>query len=1463
MIKRQSNFWKLNQLLFPYRYDAIALLLLFLVLLGIYSPILSEGHIIFSDLDFPGDSKRYLEELTGIWNERWNTSTQLNLPRLLYTFWPWLLSAVFGFSGAVFIKTYIILLVIISAFSMYLFGKRITSVYLGSRFSFASVFFVSLGALFYAANPWFITRIQHLYLLCGYSLLPLALLLFFNIFDPKFQSQLIKNYRVSRQRMYSRNLFDIFLAALVISTLSAAIHYFFYTIIMYAGLWAALLVKTLAAHRREGVLYERSIIANFFVKAIVLVFFLSLLSFHWLSVYVMGILKGTQGSQHNINVNDTLMMFSRNANAANSLALTGYWWPMFDLSALPLSFNISVIFIIILIITGFLSSAGRYPILLFFTVLTVLFLILSTGTYYKYIDSLFVTLVTKTPVIGSMFRDPNKLSGLTALGYSLFIIFGFHWLNRTFLTHGRISIAIGIYLAAVFLYLAPYYDRYLSGYYKPVIVPEEYSLVNRYLASNGSSRVLIFPVADNMTQPSTGVATYFWNTAGRPDILEKATGDYTIYQMERDTFFHHEGNLPSIGYHLSYLQHDLDLGLSNSNAGFLPVLGIDTLVYQNQFTGQEDRQQFNLQMLDMQRNAAKIYENSIFTVYRFTGSDTLKRVDTPVINTEGIASESLLARLGITGEASSVFYTTLSTHEESLNLKASEAYLFTKQPEQVWLNTLPADQYLYPALELKTGNPLLGWSQTAAHTGDWLWQLESLGIYDFGYEFDFSSNLAMTYSPASLVPPNYRWPALNGAIVLDFNTMLRMDLFFKADNPESFEIAANPISEGNVFPLIRGIIAQSDQGKLWQVAKSGMIQMHEKTPYRFSVLVSGRGANQLHLKLRFYDKNQNELGISYAVAPGEFTNYDSLEFYTEFVTPPETAECRIDILSRQRAEQRIHWWIHDLELEDLSDFSIPNSFSVPFNKDSGRYRFFMRNFHSPSGGTLLFDTAEKQTEIKTQSISKSGFVWTELGTFNLVKGEKFTITNHEGFQGINLIAAVPENETGRFMAAADAALHRSTTVIGYEAESDFDFNGEIQSSRRAPVLSRGNAIRSRSGEATRRVIIPESSIYHIELFGGYKYTAPGMTLSVIPLDLTSDYFQPVSFPVTFSNDEDSDGIIIENTDEDPRAEYKRKIIDLPDEFPSLGKFKTGDLRLPAGTYNIKIEFSSDAENLLSVNSLRKFSPAEIKLPAYLPPQQEIDCSECEKISYDDLSLNVRRSGGNQIDFSAEAEATCSCDWYIVSSSLLRVSPGKEYYLGYTAGSEHLDKRHSKILYLNEEKRIISTDYIPEVEESYKSRDNKYEHLTIAPEKAVYAVIQWWARGSKFDRGLLNVQDLGFYAVSEFALLDALAVVEAKTPSTPVSGKSVINSFKSPSPLWVRGNADPVIINGLTQGHVIGDQDEIPDLGVMFKAMYFRGLAGIPAALIFLFIGFRILKHPLPLIRRIKHLISSGIKKRPS
>lgn len=1457
---------RLNRILFSYRYDIFTLLLLTLLILAVYSPLLRPGHIVFSDLDFPADSSRYLEQVSGMWNHRWNTATQLNLPRLFFTSLPWLISAACGYSGAVFVKSFIMLVVLISAISMYLFCKRLFSVYVEKGFSLQGIIAIAAGAFFYAVNPWILTRIQHLYLLCGYCLLPLALVFFFNLFDPKFQDQLIKGYRVSRKRLYRRNIIDSFLAALTISVLSAAIHYFFYVLIMYTVLWTLLLGKTVYANRKNKRQAINAIISNYFAKAVLIVVFLCLFSMHWLVVYVIGIFSGTQGSQYNINVTDTLMMFSRHSDFSSCLYLNSYWWPMFELKTIGAGFYFGGGIIIVLVIIGFFHSARKYNILLFFGLLTGLFLLFSTGTYYKGIDALFVRLVTETPVIGSMFRDANKLVGLAVFGYALFIPFAFHWGRSAFNNHVKYAnyILFPVFFLAMILYIRPFFNVYLDGYYKPVAVPEEYGELNEYLdeaalGEDGDNRILMVPVADNMTQSASGVATYIWNRVDSNSVLEKASGDYSIYQLKQNTVFHHEGNIPAISYYFLYLQNNLDFGLTDNLSYLFPLMNVSKLVYQDIYLGQEARQSFNIQIVRMQKGLRRTFKNQLFSVYErgpFNQADFIFR---PVINTEGICSESLLFRAGLPVSISASVFTSLAPESLALDIAGAGSYVFSKNPEHFWLSVLPSSYYLKPGLAVSTGNPLLGWSQTAVHTKDWNWQLSSQGITDAAFQFDFSSNIAMTYTSATLAGPNYRWADLKGETVLDFDTMLRLDLFFKPDNPDLFEIEANPVDASNRFPNLRGIIARGDTGSMWQVAKSEKIPVNGHTPYRFRIIISGRGTNQLHLKFRFYDQNNNELGISYAVAPGEFTNFDGLNFNSEYVSPGESAFMRIELLSRQRPDQKVYWWIHDLEIEDLSDFSIANQFNLPLNKPAGLYRVFARTFFSANGGLVRIYSNKSLGIINTKNPARAEFQWTDLGLFNLDETDSLRIENKDGFQGINLFAFVPIKDVTRFRAPARKALSESSLIMGFEAEKDFDFDGELQSLRRFPVLSQGNGLRSISGQATRILHFPKSSFYSFTVFGGYYKEEPALSLTLTPLENTEKFSGIVNIPIVFGDKNSSSSLVIENNDQKTDESYIRIVKNVSGELADYGSVESGSIKIPAGDYALTIDFVAGTENMLIAKKLRKFSPPEIVMPVFEQKENEIDCSACEKIDPADLTLNTfsGESFGN-LEFTAEMQPTCSCDWYIISSDLLPVIEEHEYYLGYRASSENTDSSHSKILYLDVDFQVLATDYVPEIEENQKQIMNEYEHISAAPSQAAYMVVQWWARGDKEKAGILRVTKLRMYPLAIMPVFDALLIkeiMENKNDPGSASGEVIdsdsyiVNSFNSPSPLWRRADLAPVVINGLTQGHVVTGGSNISPLYLYMEKIYWRGLLGLPLAVILFIILYRICKHSLPLRRR--------------
>ncbi len=153
-----------------------------LIILYYVSVLFQPGHVVFSDIDFPFYSKNYMDEIYGLWNTRWNTVSMLNIPRLFFILPLYLLSGIFEWNGHLFLKGFILELILISGASMYLLSKRLVSVYTGMSFNLWKINALIFGSVLYALNPWVIYRIQHIYLLTGYSLFPLVILYFFKVF---------------------------------------------------------------------------------------------------------------------------------------------------------------------------------------------------------------------------------------------------------------------------------------------------------------------------------------------------------------------------------------------------------------------------------------------------------------------------------------------------------------------------------------------------------------------------------------------------------------------------------------------------------------------------------------------------------------------------------------------------------------------------------------------------------------------------------------------------------------------------------------------------------------------------------------------------------------------------------------------------------------------------------------------------------------------------------------------------------------------------------------------------------------------------------------------------------------------------------------------------------------------------------------------------------------------------------
>ncbi len=1458
-MKKQS--W-INKNFYIYRYDLFSLLIVFSLIAWFFSPMLQQGHIVFSDLDFPLDSKRYLEEILGLWNNKWNTPTILNLPRIFSIAIPYFFSTLNGHSGTVLIKTFILMNIYISSFTIYLFAKSILRIYLGPKNTLFKLIAISTGSLFYAINPWVIYRIQHIYLLCGYSLLPLALMLFLKIFDPKFQEVVIPNYSVFRIKLYRKNIVHIGVLAITISVMSAAIHYFFYTLILFALLWVLLLVKQILLNRWAGSYLKRAITYNFFLKGFLLGIITLIFCYYWFSVYLGSILIDAQSSQNNINVVDTLALFSRFSSIDKSLLMISYWWPMFDLSTLNIQFYIGGIILLLVIGIGVFFYIRKNHLLLFLFILTALFLLFSTGTTLPYFGELFIKLVMDVPFFGNLFRDPNKLIGIVAIGYSIFLIFGVEKIfsinikgvNLSYFIKSTLFLVI---IASFILYISPFRERFINGFYYPVNVPNEYTEVQKEFIPS-DKRVLNFPVSGNMLQTSTGFTTLDWNN--NPDDFgeDKATADFSIYQSTKNTIFHHEGSDTSISYYINFLQYILDRGLTQDFGSYLEPLGVDEFAYGTGFLGQNYRQSFNLDVLNFQKDISLHYKNRYFSLYQLDNTPEVEGdVDSILYTSKGFHSISSISLIpGFTYEKMGIVYNSQRKGNPLLNIRNSDL-IETTTFDELLLASLPEKYYLSPAKYVRNGNPFLGWSQSAIHTSDWLWHLQSQNIKPLRFDMSFQSGLALSFSSIKLDIPVHKKSRVKGKEYIDFETFLYEGYNFTTDNNSAIEIETYPLSIDRELPLVHGIISKGQNYNIWQVAKSGYMPAEPEVPYQFFLTISGKGTNKMHLKAKFYNSHNEEVGTAYILTPENSVNFEYFNFFGEYITPKDTAFVRIDILSFSRPEQNTHWWIHDFSIIELSEYSAPNRITIDYTPDNKDELIpFVRMFFSPEGGEVSISLGDKETLINTKKYDFSGFLWQRLESFKHL-GNSFPviIENKGGFNGINEIVLIPKSQYLQESFILNEAISKSRNLISLESEYDFDYIGSIQTQRNYTNLSMGRARTSFNGTLSNKIDLLKDGSYYLTMYLGGEENLSNFDISLNGIDSDGNFKKKISISKT---ETENIGVILENKDS-VNGSYFKAVSDFPGLIPNLQKYTIITDPLPKGSYELNIDLKYTGKSLIDISKMKYFNPKEVVVPDFKEPVDLDGYSDCIFITRDMIRHNLSK------DFlGIEYDPTCSADWYISSSPKVLVKSGEEYIISFNMKSEKLNSRHTKILYLNDLDQVIKTDFIPEVEERFKRNWNSYQYISKAPDNAKSLMFHIWGRGDKKEQSSSSIKNLSLYPYKNLPLLDRMYIsmepletlfkdiksdsVYASIKSSPTMRKfeskynnNEISAFKfdiSPHPIWalnINGNEtiSDTNLNGLRALYFTKDSG-VAKVEPRLKTHYILGFVLWPIGFFILF-----------------------------
>ena len=606
-----------------------------------------------------------------------------------------------------------------------------------------------------------------------------------------------------------------------------------------------------------------------------------------------------------------------------------------------------------------------------------------------------------------------------------------------------------------------------------------------------------------MTQSTTGISTPYWNKNPIPGGMVKATGDYQVYSSRKNALFQHEGNSPNVGYYLDFVQGLLDQGATMRAGRLLGPLGINELAYHKEYLGQEKRQTFNLDILGLQKDLPMRKRDGLFSLYNVPPLPYLSVVPRRVFTPYGLTSlEGYGSFPDFNFRDNGVVF---SGWENKGGLAiAQKGDLFDlRSLDDMALATLDRDDYLVPFDGVEDGDPFLKWSKTLLANPDWQWSLRTQNLRGFGYETDLNASVVLTFASRRLDVPPYKIAqvAKSAPIVVNFDQMLQAGKMFVADAPDKVSVQSYPTAQFNAIPLVQGQVARAEPRNVWQVAKSGVFPSNPDTPYQFRVLASGRGTNHLHMKVRFFDAQKQEIGAQYVVTPSEKVDFDAINLYGECISPPGTRSMRLDLLTLPRKEKKVFWWIHDVEIRSLAKWAVPNVIRQTRKlKANTKVEIFARVLMNARGGGLKFGFGPFKCDLSTRDKTQTQFVWKHLGQFTLPKGDvPVTIESRGGFNAVNILAIVPIANLEAARQTVRARVKAGRFFCPLQAETDFNVRGPIQSERTYPSLSLGRGFAANTGHLSRPIEILKSAPYCAAL-----WLSTGQGTGQITLSLTDE-----------------------------------------------------------------------------------------------------------------------------------------------------------------------------------------------------------------------------------------------------------------------------------------------------------------------------------------------------------------------
>ena len=1302
----------LIQLLLSRKGEWIACLVLLLATI----PLWREGHITFSDLAFGKEAHQYLNYIIGIFNENLGTPNWFNLPRLLWIIIPYFISQLADDSGQVLMVSLIYSIFVVSGFSFGSLLRRFAR-YCKMPISEWTIF---AGILIYTLNPWVLLRIQHIFLLCGYSIVPLAFSWTWKLLGE--ESWGLQNFKIKPTLPEIQRHLALGLA---VSVSFAGVHFGIFIILSMI-----VLTLFLSSYSFVIALRQRRVWRWFWwyiLRGIMMGGAFLLYSLYWVLPFIFSILQGIRPGQNNINAIETVVLLSRASAVQNVLAGISYWWPMFDHAKLPIFFWIGAYAILGFALIGVWSSK-RFILFGF----TLFGLTLTTGTHFNYLAPYYISLVFDSSYpFGDMLRDPNKLYGVCILPIALFFSLGaqsiWKYCSQHFILKPSV---ICLTIVSIFFWILPIYHIFMMGYYQPVIWPPEYEELQTELKKlPDRSKVLYLPVGDLVVDKKTGFGSPDFNQALIQGItVPKATGDHLAFDSRIDTFFPHEGNDVNIIRFIWFLHNILDENNIGQFGSLVAKAGITHVVIRKDYSSFSERFQNYENQLLQQEDLELIWNNEAIHLFKIKTTPDVDFLNQLTYTTGGFERILWLSRILNQKIQHLNFIFAYDGHYTSISKLQKNDLIETDSKENLILSTLTEERFVFPADNLRSANPHLRWSKVLISGYDWEHYSRHYQVANRQHTFDMGHGIAFTVSP--LEAPHEAFIAPE-----DGNRHLERELlqpwtFFHTF--EDSQIKGEP--EDSTSPSqnsMRISVPSTADPHIWHMLESDFFFMQENMLYHLISTLPRSNDFKLNIRIGFYSEDGNRLGTETAEPIVLLPEPIEKKTKKSFLSPLGTKFGKLEIQVQNPEQKDISFLIKKLALFSLENISPPNTLflQLPDQDFSEKGLLWLRIFCSEQGGFIEVQEKNLINTIDTMCTPTSKFVWKSIPTAENFSSD-IKIINQIGVNAINAVTWTSLSEWQNLETTISQQIEDN--IVSHLVDStELTATLGVEDLQVTKSLMGGTFIKGLNSSLKTSLSIIKSGSYSL----------------IIP--------DSIPFP------DDSYEVFIHQKNKEGNQLILQQEINIasPQRIQSESSLDKGrvifrNLPLDQGEYLFEFKLKSKQQNLFEWDSLAFLSTQDPTLQKYTTISEEE-----KSISY-------------QIPITER-------NWGSIQTHTIPINPETPILLSFQYKVFNIRDLHGKLHYLDENEQIIKSVYLSNTTQGTKQY-KEYKFADLPPKEARKLRFQILARHKVLPspEGRFSIANLQLWESSKAIGIDGFILIEDHFENAESAQSPIISKFQT-------------------------------------------------------------------------------------